>query len=182
MEPSPRDVPASSLRPLSRGSGRGREQWLHSFPSCGTSSRAVVPISSRLHVPTQSSCSWFQPRVHVSAFTPLSRVPYSTCLCDVTPPPENAPTAESEPAPCSSSHRSRPGPSRGDAPSTDRRAPSELTPCQLLACLLTWLHFPAFPHPGPSCILFPTSEMQFCLTFAWLTFNKCSGLNLASYS
>lgn len=140
------------------------------------------PVSSHLHVPTQSSCSWFQPRVHVSVFTPLSRVPYSTCLCDVTPPPENAPTAESEPAPCSSCHRLCPGPSRGDAPSIQRRAPSELTPCQLLACLLTWLRSPAFPHPGPSCILFPTSKTQFCLTFAWLTFNKRSGLNLESYS
>ena len=135
------------------------EQWLRSvsesLPVLWHLILSGGPVSSHLYVPTQSSCSWFQPRVHVSAFTPLSRVPYSTCLCDVTPPPENTPTAESEPAPCSSCHRSHPGPLRGDAPSTHRRAPSELTPCQLLACLLTWLRSPGFTH-----LRFPTLDFH----------------------
>ncbi|CAI9164419.1 unnamed protein product [Rangifer tarandus platyrhynchus] len=123
-EPSPRDIPQAPLPRLwSRPASTGCTLISRSLPILRPASPAVVPVSSRPHVLTQSSCSWFQPGVHVSAFTPLSRVPYSTCLCDVTPPPENSPTAESEPVPCSSCHRSRPGP-LGEVP----RAPSTKHP------------------------------------------------------
>ena len=103
----PRVLPqAPLLRLWMRPASTGCTLISRSLPILLSASPAVVPVLSCPHVPTQSSCSWFQPGVHVSAFTPLSRVPYSTCLHDVTPHPENSPTAESEPVPCSSCHRS----------------------------------------------------------------------------
>lgn len=84
------DVPALLPQtPLPRPRTRP-QQWLR--PSRPGTSHPMVPISSRpCTFPPRPSCSWFQPRVHVSAFTPLSRVPYSTSALRRDSPPENGP-------------------------------------------------------------------------------------------
>ena len=152
-----------------------------SLPILRPASPVVVPVSSRLHVPTQSSCSRFQPRGSTSlplllspesltppAFAtgyPLQRTPQllKVSLCPAHPASARAPGLWGR-------RPVHPSPSTLEADSLP-------TACVLCSPGFTSPRFPTLE----TCILFPMSKTQFCLTFAWLTFNKCSGLNLESY-